>query len=212
MIVYTSVESFTLYLATVLIASASPGPVMLLAMTNGAQVGMRRTLAGIAGSSLGHLALMAVSFAGLSALLYSSAWLFDVLKWVGAAYLVYLGISLWRHAGTGDVAAHDDSVRTHHGAGALFVRAFAVAASNPKGLIFFGALFPQFIDARAAALPQWTLLAATFFLIDWCWQLAYAWSGGRLVRWLGARRRAFDRVAGGLFVGAGVLLSAAKRG
>lgn len=208
---YISFESFMLYLATVLVASASPGPVMLLAMTNGAQVGMRRTLAGIAGSSLGHLALMAVSFAGLSALLYSSAWLFDVLKWVGAAYLVYLGISLWRHTAV-DIAVHDDNGRALNGAGALFMRAFMVAASNPKGLVFFGALFPQFIDARAPALPQWAVLAATFFLIDWYWQLAYAWSGRRLVRWLGARRRAFNRVAAGLFVGAGVLLSATKRG
>lgn len=205
-------EAFLLYCATVLVASASPGPVMLLALANGAQVGMRRTLVAILGSSLGHLALILLSFAGLSALLHSSALLFALVKWAGAIYLIYLGIAFWRNAGADAIDIENRaSIRRDSAQRALFTRAFAVAASNPKGLVFFGALFPQFISADAPPLPQWALLAATFFLVDWCWQLAYAASGLRLVQWLGARRRWFNRIAGGLFVGAGVLLSAAKR-
>lgn len=199
-----STESWFLYVTLVLFVSATPGPVMMLAMSNGAIHGIGKTLFGIAGVSLGNLALMLLSAGGVGTLLQTSEKLLPALQWLGAAYLIYLGCRIGFASGRGQagVAGGSGSGRRE-----IFSRSFAVAASNPKGLIFFGALFPQFIVPGALLPVQLTLLAGTFLLIDGIWQLLYATGGNTLRNWLRARSGLINKISGGVLAGSGILLA-----
>ncbi|WP_225546818.1 LysE family translocator [Chromobacterium violaceum] len=205
-------HTWLLFVTTVFFVSATPGPNMLLAMTHGIHYGVRRTLMTCFGLMTALGLIMLGSVAGLGALLATSELLFSIVKYAGALYLVYLGVKTWRSLPQ-PVAElrEDDSGR--HGPWALFRRGFLVAMSNPKAFIFFTALFPQFMNAHQPQGPQLAILAATFYLIESCWQLTYASSGARLARWLSSARRLrlVNRFSGGAFVGAGLLLTGLSR-
>lgn len=210
-----ALNTWLLYVATVFFVSATPGPNMLLAMTHGIHYGVRRTMATCFGLMSGLGLIMAVSSAGLGALLIASEQLFSLMKWAGAGYLIYLGIKTWRSEPTpveemrqtGQVAASDVSPSR------LFRSGFLVALSNPKAFVFFTALFPQFMDARQPQAPQLMVLVLTFVVIESAWQFAYASGGSRLANWLNTaqRLRLVNRLSGGAFIAAGVLLSGVKR-
>lgn len=210
-----ALESWLLYVVTVFFVSATPGPNMLLAMTHGIHHGLRRTLATCLGLMCGLGLIMAGSVAGLGALLMASEQLFTAIKYVGAAYLIYLGIKTWRATpqpvaelrDEGEVASKAVSSR------AMFRTGMLVSLSNPKAFVFFAALFPQFLDATAPQGPQFAILVSTFVVIESAWQLIYAGGGARLAGWLNtaARLRMVNRLSGGAFVGAGLLLSAVSR-
>lgn len=205
-------DLYLFFIVTAVVLSATPGPIMMLALRNGMGVGMRRSLFGVLGTSLGNVLLMTLSALGLGALLYSSIVLFEIVKWLGAAYLIYLGIQLWRTAATHSDIEAPVPARTRSNRG-LFLQSLFVAVSNPKGLIFFGALFPQFMVSSASPLMQFALLGLTFLTIDCVWQCIYAAGGTRMMRWLRTPRHRtwFNRVSGGAFVGAGFLLAAMKK-
>ncbi|RXZ43835.1 LysE family translocator [Crenobacter cavernae] len=205
-------DTWLLFVVTVFFVSATPGPNMLLAMTHGIRYGVRSTLPTCLGLLTALGIVMAGSVAGLGALLATSETLFAAVKYAGAAYLVWLGVKTWRarpEALTAPAAgdARNDSAWTK------FRTGFLVAMSNPKAFIFFTALFPQFMDAHAAQLPQLITLAATFYVIESGWQFVYAAGGARLGSWLSSpiRQRWVNRFAGGAFVGAGVALSGVSR-
>jgi threonine/homoserine/homoserine lactone efflux protein len=206
-------ETWLLFVVTVFFVSATPGPNMLLALTHGIRHGVRQTLPTILGllSALGIVMLS--SAAGLGALLATSEQLFSVVKYAGAAYLIYLGIKTWRAQPKALAAPDTAAVSGHDSAWAKFRTGFLVAMSNPKAFIFFTALFPQFMDAHAPQGPQLLILAATFYVIESSWQFVYAAGGARLSHWLGSARRMrwVNRFAGGSFVGAGVALSSVTR-
>lgn len=179
---------------------------MMLAMSNGNVYGTRKALLGIAGTSLGNLLLMALSAGGVGALLQTSERLLPSLQWLGAAYLIYLG---YRLAFTAP-ASRQHIAGGDYGTRQVFSRGFLVAASNPKGIIFFGALFPQFITPDRHTLPvQLSLLAATFLLIDGLWQLLYAAGGNTLSNWLRnpARTGLINKISGGVLAGSGILIA-----
>lgn len=210
-----TLQAWLLFFVTAFAVSFTPGPVMMLAMTNGIRVGVRRTLFGVLGTSLGNFLLMLLSSLGLGALLYSSALLFDVVKWLGAAYLIFLGIQLWiapavAVAFDGAGAGRRYKPKSNRG---LLLQSLFVSVSNPKGLLFFGALFPQFIERAHSQVMQFAVLSTTFLLIDGLWQVVYAMSGRRMVAWLKTPRRlrALNRASGTAFIGAGVFLSAMKK-
>lgn len=136
-----------------------PGPTILLVVSYALTQGRRVALAMAAGVALGDFVAMSVSLAGLGALLVASATLFTVLKWVGAAYLVYLGVRLWRSKPQLPNPETDTNPRPVRG---VFAHAFVVTALNPKGIAFFVAFVPQFIDRSEAILPQLLILEATF--------------------------------------------------
>ncbi|KZE28911.1 LysE family translocator [Crenobacter luteus] len=206
-------DTWLLFVVTVFFVSATPGPNMLLAMTHGIRYGVRASLPTMLGLLVALGIVMAASVAGLGALLATSEALFAAVKYAGAAYLIWLGVKTWR--------AHPEALTAPEAAGnggaggwAKFRTGFLVAMSNPKAFIFFTALFPQFMDARAAQLPQLLTLAATFFVIESGWQFVYATGGARLGSWLSSplRQRWVNRFAGGAFVGAGVALSGVSQG
>ena len=213
-----SLDNWFAFMAAALLASATPGPVMLLALSNGARYSRRQTLIGIVGSSAGHALLMALSALGLGVLLYASESLFALVKWVAAAYLIILGLRLCIAVPVD--RSHDIAQTTSVGSAVadqrrrgIFMQAFMVAAANPKGLLFFGALFPLFINPQGPRVLQFTVLAMSFLAIDCLWQWTYAASGRRLLSWLDTpkRRRGFHCGQGMAFVAMGAVMATMKR-
>ncbi len=205
-------NTWAFFAATSLALTATPGPSALLALSHGSRHGLRRTGATVAGSLIASVLMLAVSLAGVGALLAASASAFAALKVVGALYLIYVGVKTWRSAGqkaTPEEAPEPGSA-SHWG---RFWEGFAVAASNPKILVFSAAYFPQFISPDGPYVTQVVVLALTFLGLAGAWQAVYAGAGGRLSTWLERPviRRRFDRATGGMFVGLGVALAATSR-
>lgn len=198
-----ALHTWLLYLVAAIGLSLTPGPNSLLVLTHGALHGHRRTLYTVAGGALGFTLVIAMSMVGIGALLEASAHALIVLKLVGGAYLVWLGIQLWRsppvmfdHA----AAAGDARPPT------LFRQGLLTAASNPKALLFYGAFLPQFIDAGRPLLPQFAIMAATFVIVEWFVEWGLALLAHRVRPWLQRVGRGFNRACGGLFVGMGCAL------
>ncbi|BBE73613.1 LysE family translocator [Oharaeibacter diazotrophicus] len=185
---------------------AIPGPTVLLVVSYALGHGRRATAATVAGVALGDFTAMTASMLGLGALLATSAALFTALKWVGAAYLVWLGVKLWR----APIAAADATAPAEARPVRIFLHAFAVTALNPKSIVFFVAFVPQFLVAGDPLLPQMAVAEATFLVLASANALAYALLASAARR--GIRRpsvqRAVNRVGGSLLVGAGALAAA----
>ena len=137
-----------------------PGPTVLLVLSYAISQGKRVALATAAGVAFGDLIAMSVSLAGLGALVLASAMLFTVLKWIGAAYLVYLGITLLRNASSASLSEAEDVAKIS--ATKVFCHATAVTALNPKSIVFFIAFAPQFIIVDSPLITQFVILVATF--------------------------------------------------
>ena len=195
-----------------LIAIATPGPTVLLALANGTRLGLRRSVAGMFGAVASDLVLVGAVALGLGALLAASEFWFTVLKWVGAAYLAWLGWRLLRSHGGLDLAADAASSSAQGDANgsarAVFAKSFLVAVTNPKGYLFCSALMPQFIDPTMPQWPQYATIGIVFAGIDFAVMFAYAALGAHAIRLL--RRRAvlwMDRCCGAaLLVLSGSLL------
>ena len=196
------------FVAATIVMLVIPGPTILLVISYALTQGKRVALAMAAGVALGDFVAMTASLAGLGALLLASATLFTVLKWVGAAYLVYLGIRLWRskpHLPDTDVAP-----LAGHG---IFGHAFLVTALNPKSIAFFIAFVPQFIDKSAPLWPQLVIIEATFVTLAALNALVVALAADQLR--LRIRRpsvlRAMNRTGAGFLVGMGLATAATSR-
>ena len=179
-----SLNAWLGFITITFFVSISPGPVMLLALTHGSRHGVIKTTVGIAGVSLGNLMIMAISASALSAIVNQPI-LLSTIKWLGAIYLVYLGtriafINNKKELSSGTSADAQAS---------MFSRSFTVAITNPKGLIFFTALFPQFLIVDDTLFIQFLALAITFLLIDAIWQFIYAFGGKALGIWLRSDQR-----------------------
>jgi threonine/homoserine/homoserine lactone efflux protein len=197
-------DTWLIYLVAVLGLSLSPGPNSLLALTHGALHGSRRTLFTIAGGAVGFVVLIALSMFGIGALIAASAGWLTVLKWAGGAYLVWLGIQVWRAPPiAADVAA---SPAANASAALLFRQGLLAAATNPKGLLFFGAFLPHFIDPARSLLLQFMLMAATFVGTEIATEYALAATAHQVRPWLARVGRRFNRTCGGLFIAIGAAL------
>jgi threonine/homoserine/homoserine lactone efflux protein len=205
-----SLHIWLAYVAVVCVISGSPGPNMLLSLTHGIHYGLTRTFSTMLGLLSGLAIILTISFGGLGAVLAASTQAFEVVKYVGAVYLVYLGIKTWRTVDTGLVTEGRPLVS---GSSNRFRTGMLVSLSNPKAILFCIAFFPQFIDRHQALAPQAGILLATFAFIETCWMLVYAGGGARLGAWLrqGHRMRWFNRASGAVFMGAGVLLGSFRR-
>jgi len=180
-----------------LIAIATPGPTVLLALANGSRYGVRRSVAGMLGAVTSDFVLVGAVALGLGALLAASEFWFTVLKYVGAIYLAWLGIRLLRSRG-GLAVPEDGSMPAVASAKSLFTKSFLVAVTNPKGYLFCSALLPQFIDPAAAQVPQYVVIGLVFAGLDFAVMFGYAFAGARAVQWLkeGAVQW-LDRACGG---------------
>lgn len=203
---------FTFFLATVAI-SLSPGPGAIAAMGAGLNHGFRRGQAIAFGLALGVWTQLLVVGVGLGALLATSALAFTVLKWVGVAYLVWLGVQQWRSPAA-PVSAPDGDAAAGTTRGQLLLRGWGVNALNPKGTVFLLAVMPQFLDPALPMGPQYAVIAATFGVVEFTVMTGYAALASRVLRLLRtpAQIRWMNRGFGGLFVAAGVFLALFKRG
>ncbi len=192
-----SLATLLVFSLVALVAIATPGPTVLLALANGSRYGVRRSLPGMAGAVVSDFVLVGAVALGLGALLAASEFWFTVLKYVGAAYLAWLGWRLLRSKGGFDLPA-PGAASSGATAGAIFSKSFLVAVTNPKGYLFCSALLPQFIDPAAAQAPQYLIISVVFAGLDFAVMFAYALVGARAVRLLKARAvQWLDRVCGG---------------
>jgi threonine/homoserine/homoserine lactone efflux protein len=180
------------------IGIATPGPTVLLALTNGSRYGVRRAGFGMAGAVLSDAVLIGAVALGLGALLAASAFWFAVVKWLGVAYLAFLGILLLRSKGVLNEVPPASAGRGAGSACSLFLKSFLVAVTNPKGYLFFSAFLPQFVVPAAPQMPQYLALGAVFASIDLLVMLGYASLGSRAVRLLKRSGALWlDRICGG---------------
>lgn len=196
-------NTWLIYLLAAVGLSLSPGPNGLLALTHGALHGRRLTLFTIAGGALGFVVLIALSMFGIGALLQTSLLWLTVLKWVGGAYLVWLGIQVWRSPPLGaTLAATSGQAR----AAVLFRQGLLSAVTNPKGILFFAAFLPQFIDPARSLWLQFVVMAGTFALVEIATELFIASAAHRIRPWLQRVGKAFNRACGGVFMAIGAAL------
>jgi homoserine/homoserine lactone efflux protein len=197
------------YLLTTTILSLSPGSGAINTMSTGISHGYRGAVASIAGLQVGlslHIVLVGV---GLGALISQSLMAFEVLKWLGAAYLIWLGIQQWRAAGAIDLHALSDSMPRRK----LFQRAILVNLTNPKSIVFLAALFPQFIIAHQPQTAQYVILGVTTVVVDIIVMIGYATLATRIASWVKAPKqmKLLNRIFGSLFMLVGALLATARK-
>ncbi|UCE30922.1 MAG: LysE family translocator [Burkholderiales bacterium] len=198
-----ALHTWTLYLIAAIGLSLTPGPNSLLALTHGALHGHRRTLFTVSGGSVGFVTLIGLSMLGIGALLQASAHALLVLKWAGGAYLIWLGIQLWRAPPLRLVAASSD-LETR--GASLFWQGFAAAVSNPKALLFYGAFLPQFIDPARPLALQFVLMAGTFAVVEFIVEAVLARLAHQVRPGLERLGRRFNRACGGMFALMGAAL------
>jgi threonine/homoserine/homoserine lactone efflux protein len=205
-----TLSTYLLYVAAVALLIATPGPTMLMCMTNALNHGTRRAMTSVAGSVTAVLVVMLLSAAGLGALLAASETAFTTAKLIGAAYLVWLGIKTFRSdASVLSVDKGAASVPRR----SFYLQGLLVGASNPKAVLFFAAFFPQFLNPSAPMAPQFAILALTFMVLEFTVLTTCALSVSRLaplLRRSGPLRWA-NRVCGGLFTLMGGLLLLTRR-
>lgn len=187
-----------------------PGPTILLVISQAVAQGRRSVVPLVAGVFIGDFTAMALSLLGLGAILSTSAALFDIFKWLGALYLIYLGIKLWK-VDPKNNSAHD--TKREESKGSLFRSSFVVTALNPKSIAFFVAFLPQFIDPLRPALPQLTLLGGTFLFMATVNAALYAIFAGQLGEHMRKKqiRKWFNRCGGSALMGAGIFTAGMQR-
>jgi homoserine/homoserine lactone efflux protein len=198
------------YLIATLVLSLSPGPGAFSSISSGLHHGFRLGLWNAVGMQAANLILVAIVSLGLGAILLASETLFTAVKWLGVAYLIYLGVVTWRAPARGfreDAGDHETTAR------GVFMRGFLVNLTNPKGIIFFAAILPQFIDDTRPQMPQYLALAATSLAVDLVVMMGYTALAARVLRVMSDARhlRWVNRGLGGAFVAAGVALATFRR-
>ena len=196
-------HTWLIYLIAAVGLSLTPGPNSLLALTNGALHGHRRTLWTVAGGALGFVAVIALSMLGIGTLLQASASALLVLKWVGGAYLVWLGIQLWRAPPLQLQPSADTPFARRS---QLFRQGLFAAVSNPKALLFYGAFLPQFLAPARSLWPQFAVMAGTFAAIECVVEYLLARMAHRIRPVLEGYGKRFNRICGGAFAAMGVAL------
>ena len=196
---------FSGFLVITVVLILTPGPIVTLVISIGATRGVRAGLVTVAGTSLGNVALLAAIALGLDWVLKHALYLFESMRWAGAAYLVWLGVQAWRSAGRAD------TVQTGHQV--HFWRGFLVAVSNPKTIAFFTAFLPQFVDPLLPVARQLAVMCVVSAFLaaisDSCWAIT---SGlGRTWFMKPARAKLLGRLSGVTLVGGGLWLSLARR-
>jgi threonine/homoserine/homoserine lactone efflux protein len=207
--------SFELYLAfigAVAVLMIIPGPDVALIVANSLAHGARYGLLTVAATSTAVVIHLALTVAGMSTLLTFLAEWFEVLRWVGVGYLVWLGVRAWR-APAEELTGTAPQARSTR---VIFMRGFLVGLTNPKTLLFYGAFFPQFLTAPSGSVAgdvqgQLLLLAVTFLATAIVFDSTWAIAAGRLRGALSFSAKLRNRLTGGLFVGAGVGLALARR-
>ena len=206
-----SIKLLTLFAITELLLCLTPGPAVLLVISQSMRHGFRSSLKGAAGILAGNAIYFVLSAAGLGALLLASAALFQIIKWAGAAYLILMGLKMLLSKQRRETSG--DSIVTSKRSVRLFSEGLLTQLSNPKAIVFFSALLPQFVSPGDDVSRQFAVLGIISLSVELMVLAAYGWAaerGSRLI--VSARFSSLpDRVAGGFLIGAGVSLAALRR-
>ena len=195
-------ESWAAFTAASTVLLIIPGPTVLLVVSYALGQGWRTALPMAIGVALGDFTAMTLSMLGLGALLATSATLFTLLKWIGASYLVWLGVKLWRAGGTLEAGPRTDAVS----AARMLGHAWLVTALNPKSITFFVAFLPAFLDPHADFLTQMLVFETTFLALAFANAFGYALVASKARGFVANPRaiRVVNRTGGSLLIGAGV--------
>jgi threonine/homoserine/homoserine lactone efflux protein len=205
-----AMHMYIAYVLAAMVILVIPGPTIILVISQAVAHGRKSVLPLAAGVVCGDFTAMTLSLCGLGAILAASAVVFNLLKWVGAIYLVYLGIRLWRSdSGHGKIPQPNENVSAR----SLFRSAYIVTALNPKGIAFFVAFMPQFINPQKPVLAQFMLLGATFLLLAVTNAALYAMFAGQLSDTLRKSHvhKWFNRCGGSALIGAGIITAGLRR-
>jgi len=200
-------ETWAAFVAIEFVLVLMPGPAVLYVVSTGLRHGGQRSIWANLGILSGNAFYFLLSAVGLGAVLLASRDVFVVVKWCGAAYLIYLGLRLIVAPGREPIAESDSAMPdSSTSSGGILRAGFVLQAANPKALLFFAALLPQFIDPSGGVAFQVAILAISSIVMEFAVLLAYGLTAGRLSTWARRTRvaRATDRVAGTLLIGAGV--------
>ncbi|MCH6548811.1 MAG: LysE family translocator [Proteobacteria bacterium] len=198
-----STELWLAYVTTVLILMSTPGPSHLLMLSNSLGNGFNRSLATAGGDLSANIVQMTVASLGLVSLIHSSQEFFDVFKWAGVSYLIFMGVMKFRKRFDPSVAVLS-RIRTLR---SLYWQGFMTSAANPKAVVFFAALFPQFVNPALQTGKQLVIMGVTYLVIDACFLTIY----GGFAGWIESRFRHqvghhMNQISGALLVGAAILL------
>jgi threonine/homoserine/homoserine lactone efflux protein len=196
-------HTWLIYLLAATGLSLSPGPNGLLALTHGALHGRRKALYTICGGALGFVVVIALSMFGIGALLQASLLWLTAMKWIGGAYLVWLGVQVWRSP---PITLNVQATAEPRAGWSLFRQGALSALTNPKGILFFAAFLPQFIDPARSLALQFAIMAGTFAAIEIATELLIASMAQRISPWLRRVGRRFNQACGGVFVAIGLAL------
>jgi threonine/homoserine/homoserine lactone efflux protein len=195
------------YISAVLILMITPGPSQLLMLSNSLGSGFRKSIATVAGDLTANSTQMTIASVGLVSILYASQYTFMIIKWLGVAYLVYMGVRLIMRNQSEKVIEQEQtkSIKT------LYMQGFITSTSNPKAIIFFAALFPQFLNPNEPVAMQLLVLGLTYITIDGIFLSVY----GLFANWIAQRfkgqiTRNLDRISGSFLIGAAILLGLKK--
>jgi len=198
-----AMHTWLLYLLAVIGLSLTPGPNGLLALTHGALYGHKKTLFTISGGVTGFVLIIALSMVGIGALLQTSASALAVLKWLGAGYLMYIGVQIWR---SDPISLNLNDKPIDKTAKDLYRQGLLAAISNPKVLLFYGAFLPQFIAVDRPLLIQFIIMALTFGLVEFVVEALLARIAHRIRPWLNSVGKRFNHICGGVFIAIGLAL------
>ena len=201
-----------MYLTLVTAATATPGPAVLFIMTNSTLHGWRKATFAALGNIVGLFSLGILAVAGLGTILKTSELIFNMIKYAGAAYLIYLGLKMIFQKSLDFDALKNQLTSTNMSSQKLFFQALGVAMSNPKAIVFLTALFPQFVNVNNALIPQFSMLIATLMIFSFSFLMFYALLAHTAKTWLAkpSKMKAVNRISGSIFIGFGILLARAS--
>lgn len=198
-----ALNTWLIYLAAIIGLSLSPGPNGLLALTHGAIYGWRKATYTVTGGVAGFVVVIALSMFGIGALLQASSIWLAVMKWVGGAYLVWLGIQVWRSP---PVSVQSDASKPRRSGASMLWQGALSAVTNPKVLLFFTAFLPHFIDPARSLVTQFVVMAGTFALLEFAIELMIVGMAQRINAWLVRVGKRFNQVCGALIAMIGAAL------
>lgn len=202
-------DNYLIYVSVAIATILLPGPAVMLTINNSIQRGLFKSIAGIFGIALAILLVAVISATSLGIILASSVMAFTMVKIIGAVYLIYLGIKMWRTKEATGIRSSSQEVSFLK----CFIEGFFVSISNPKAVIFFMSIFPQFINLSQEYRPQFILLSVTFSVLVLAIHTAYALFSSFAKSKLSSARGTvvLNKVSGGVFVGFGIGLAVSSK-
>lgn len=202
------------YFSILFLATIIPGPSMLLALNHGANHGLKKTIYSGLGNLIGNLLMAVVSILGLGIILITSGVIFNIIKWVGVLYLVYLGSKMiFETTKPNEKNTFKIEQKCNKKRWRLFLDGFLIAVGNPKGILFFTALFPQFINMNNTSISEIMIVFVTLGIVAFGCYMIYGVLGLKVNRLfqLESFRKIFNRITGSLMIGIGLTLAFSKK-